>query len=162
VQTYSYCEQWFRGRKRAIGWLSAAQAEELHHAGKLYTVLVGDEAKPTCFLEVRPEAGFVGVSFLNDLMCEYLIYHFKQQSDKRLFLFMALHRVYAPQSDSVTLGQTFIFSPTGKVAIELVDLQSNQRERKEFAVPIDENWEQFPPFGAYDNLIRVERGLGLR
>jgi hypothetical protein len=72
---------------------------------------------------------------------------------------MALHRMHAPDTDTVIQGHTFVFSPEGHTVIELVDLLTNQRERREIVAPIDDNWEQFPSFGHYENVIRIERDL---
>jgi hypothetical protein len=155
----TYCEGWFRARKTISRPLTVEQARERHSAGKLYTVLVGDPERPTCFLEVVGENRYLGVEFLDDQLREHLVYSFQRTDDGRLFLSVATWRTYRGDSDEVATAELYYFNQTGSVEVHNVDVQSNSERIGSKTIDISANYEPWPEFGRYEHLLSQERRL---
>ena len=152
----SYAKGWFRARKRATERLTDAQARTLHDAGQLYCALIGDPERPTCFLELG--RGFAGVGFLDERLREVLSYQFQERAPGRLFLSMATWREFDGESDRVRQGTTHVFQEDGRVAIRRETLlPTHSAETAESQADVSGHWEDVPPFGTYDRLVRAER-----
>ncbi len=151
-----YCKGWFRAKKRALEPYTAVQAQALHEGGELYCALIGSHTNPTCFLEVK--RGFVGVGFLDEKLREVLSYSFQEEEPGKLFLSMATHREFEPNSDKVLKGTSYIFSLDGKLIIRReVFSPSHKLDSAERTTDISANWEPFPKFGSYGHLVKAER-----
>jgi len=157
VEKASYCKKWSRWEKKPIQPWDAVKAGRAHKNGKLYTVLMGEPQKPTCFLEVRLEVGFVGVSFLDDNLREYLCYNFKNIEDGKMFLTMATHREYVGDSDDVCGATLYYFKPNGEVITEVANLLDNTTKEAKQILDVSRNWEPVPAFGSYEGITRKER-----
>jgi len=156
----TYCKGWFRAQKRPIEIWDKKKAKKAHNAGKLYTVLVGETANPYCFIDLRLEVGFVGVSFLDSQTREYLTYEFTKKKDGYLFLSMSNFREYDGDTDSVIKGTTYYFNENGSVKIEKENFLNNVIESGENIIDVKENWENIPDFGDYSRIYRIERKFG--
>jgi len=156
-----YCKSWFRAKKRPTEIWAQEKAEKAHVEGLPYTVLVGSLEQPFCFLDVAKKS--VGVGFLDMLLREALTYGFQEVEPGKLFLAMATYREFVGDTDGVANGTSYIFGRDGSVTI-----------RRESFVPAQEltistsikdaggHYSAMPLFGAYDDLIRVERIDGPR
>jgi hypothetical protein len=152
-----YADRWLTRRGRPGAPLDADEARRRHEEGKLYTVVLGDPERPTAYLDVRNETGFVGVHFLDDAGRPYLTYHFARDpgSDDDLFLEQATYREY--EGDEVVRGDAYHFEPDGKVVKEHKDYVQREAERGETRDDVSSNWEPVPEFGSYESIARVER-----
>src|SRR6266496_2824983 len=108
-QPLQYAERWSSLRDGPIGPLDPKEARRRHEAGELYTVVLGDPERPTAYLDVRLEAGFVGVHFFDDTGRGYLTYVFARDpaSDDDLFLQEVTYREF--EGDEVALGDAYFF-----------------------------------------------------
>jgi hypothetical protein len=155
-QSIFYCKSWFRAEKRPTEIWTEEQAKTAHLSKKLYTVLVNSIEKPFCFLEINK--GFVGVGFLDDMARESLYYAFKEIEPGKLFLSMATHREFDGDTDTIIVGTTYIFDPSGLAKIQKQHFKPRNMEVANSSVDVASNYSHWPEFGEYDDLIRIERG----
>jgi len=151
----SYCKSWFRAKKRPTEVWSEEQAREAHLSKQLYTAVIGVVEKPFCFLEINDK--FVGVGFLDERSRESLYYAFKEIEPGTLFLSMATYREFEGDTDSVSLGTTYVFGPEGTVKMQRQHFNPHSKEVAYSSTDVSGNYSVWPEFGEYDELIRVER-----
>jgi len=155
---YTYCKKWFIAKKSPIDIWDINSAEQAHQDQKPYTVLVGDLNQPKCFIELIGSKRYVGVEFLDELLRIPLNYQFQERASGSLFLSMATYREFQNDSDVVTNGTSYIFKEDGTVMIENENFSAGTRSTCQSTVDVSGNWEQYPSFGDYSSIIRVERG----
>ncbi|WP_436873939.1 hypothetical protein [Kosakonia sacchari] len=162
-QDVFYCKSWFRAKNKPIDIWLEKKAYKKHIAGESYTALIGSDSTPSCFIEVIKDKGWVGVSFLNDKLQEYLLYNFKILGDDRLFLSMAIYREFAERDGegvgilNVSHGTTYIFNEDGSTVVREEQFHPYKLKESLTTVDVAGNYDTFPDFGEYDSLIRKER-----
>lgn len=154
IMEYFYCRTWFRAKKQPIDLLSREEAETLHSARKQYTVLLKSAEKPDAFIEINND--FVGVSFLNEDLSEYLTYQFQEKAKNKLFLSMATHREFN-DNGKIVKGTTYYFKENGIVKLEKEDFLKEHLDEASSQYDSKKNWEDYPVFGDYSNLCVKER-----
>jgi hypothetical protein len=152
-----YCKSWFRMKKVAIELLTETDAGLRHSSGESYTVLIGSESKPSCFVEVLLGKGMVGVGFLDDRCREYLTYQFQCVSTDRLFLSMATHREFCGDEERILGGTSYIFSESGDLIIRREKFNPHSLEEAKSSFDPSGNYEDVPDFGCYSSLIKADR-----
>lgn len=162
-QDVFYCKSWFRAKNKPIDIWLEKKAYKKHIAGESYTALIGSDSTPSCFIEVMKNKGWVGVSFLNENLQEYLLYNFKIIDGDRLFLSMAIYREFAERDGegagilNVLHGTTYIFNEDGSTVVREEQFHPYKLEESQTMVDVAGNYDTFPDFGEYDSLIRKER-----
>ncbi|MCI0417511.1 hypothetical protein L0222_32495 [bacterium] len=147
----------------AVGPLTIKTAKKRHDAGQLYTAVVGPPDRVSCYIQVRFEAGYVGVGFLDDNNREYLTYSFKVIDNNRMFLSTAHFHEFEENQDSPARSTNFYFETDGRVTIEEIDRASKSIKRKQGEFKdLSPNWETVPDFGHYEHLLRTDRNIRLR
>jgi hypothetical protein len=154
-QPVYYCKSWFRAKKKPTELWSDEKAEAAHRAKRTYTALVGRAEQPLCFVDVADKVIVVG--FLDNLLRESLTYAFKEVDAQKLFLAMAIHREFETGTDRVTSGVTYTFEQNGAVNIRREVFRPHRMEIATSSFDPARNYEAWPDFGTYDQLIRVER-----
>lgn len=162
---YTYCRDWDRPRAVPHDVWDERKARRAHEKGKLYTVVVGDLARPVCFLYVRLEVKYIGVNFLDSFSRVNLTYQFEEREPGRLFLERAIEVEFdrdAPQDLSPDEARSIreirtVFKPTGWVDIWRRDTGTGQLEHAEGPQEVAMCWEPVPQFGDYASIIRRER-----
>lgn len=152
-----YCKSWSRFNKKPIESLSPEKAHQQHNEGKYYTVLVGSESKPSCFIEITRANKMVGVCFLDSLQREYLTYQFNLLNEYRLFLSMVTYREFEGDTDEIVSGTLYLFKENGETVIRKEYIKMNKIDESETVSDVLKNYDIFPEFGKYDNLIKKER-----
>jgi hypothetical protein len=154
----TYCDGWFRARHRPGKIWDEARARKAHDRRKLYTVLVGDPARPDCFLELNK--GWVGVTFLDSRLREIVDQSFHAVDDSgRLFLGMVTFRRFEGEADLVAAGVSYTFEPDGAVLRSYQEFPTTQHARTEprgFA-DVSGFWEPYPEFGHYEAFVKRDR-----
>lgn len=150
-----FCKSWFRAEKCPTEVWTEEKARACHTNGTLYTVLVGSVEHPTCFLEVKND--FVGVSFLDDHLREYVEYVFAESSPEMLFLQRATHREYVGGTDKIDNGSTYYFKEDGGLVISRQFFNPHRAEKTTGTADVATNYSRKPEFGHYEDLIRLER-----
>jgi hypothetical protein len=153
--TVTYCERWFRHKKKPIALINESDARICHENRRLYTVVQGDLKAPECFIEINND--YVGVGFLDTLLREYLSYSFQEKKPGKLFLTMVTHRIFDGQTDSLSSGTTYYFTEDGTVTIEIEDFVADSKNEKLVHADVSGNWEEYPKFGQYSSISEVNR-----
>ncbi len=141
-------------------------AHKNHENGLMYSVIVlDDDGNPYCALDIVHENEFIGVNFLDDSGREYLIYHFCEvEPMKKLFLEEVWYSFY-PNSDAKDENYRlhFVFDQDGNAAYRKYDDLAHKTYDYETKEPLDVSglYEDYPEFGHYEGLIRLERNIGL-
>jgi len=150
-----YCRGWFRAKKIASETLTEDEARHAYDTRTLYTALVNDKERPSCFVECNKD--YVGVEFLDDNLREHIAYQFQERKPGRLFLSMAMRRNYVGDSDKVSRGASFIFKEDGSTIIYREDFIAGVLERADVRIDVSHNWEAYPDFGDYSALVQRQR-----
>ncbi|WP_152977074.1 hypothetical protein [Franconibacter pulveris] len=130
---------------------------KIHEVDDSYTVLIGSDSAPSCFINIMRNSGWVSVSFLDEYLREYLFYNFQIEDVGILFLSMSVYREFAGDTDLVINGTTYHFKKDGHTIIIENNVSNNTSEMSETYSGVAGNYDRFPEFGEYDSLIRKER-----
>ena len=145
-------------------------AKYAHNNDMVYFVTVLENDIPISHLEVNK--AFFRVYFLDELNRNYMSYDFigndlsgwrVEIPKDKLFLSKITVWTYENDGDKKINISDYIFRPNGQVTIIERNLLTNERIEKQAKDKIDisANWEDYPKFGEYDNLIQKERGVKL-
>lgn len=141
-------------------------ARKNHKEGLMYCVTVlDDDGTPYCALDIVHENEFIGVNFLDSAGREYLTYHFSEvEPMKKLFLEEVWYTFY-PNSETKDGNYRlhFVFDQDGNAAYRKYDDLAHKIYDYETNAPLDVSglYEDYPKFGHYDGVIRLERNIGL-
>lgn len=149
-----FCKRWDRTRRRAVLPINHDEARLLNEAGEPFVVIVGDVEPPLAFLEIG--LGAFGVSFLDSIGREELMYTYERVGDK-LFLAHSTFRVFLEDTGDVKEATTYRFDPKGHVWIRVARPSRQEVETSEGPCSVEGNWAQVPAFGRYEELLRRER-----
>jgi hypothetical protein len=153
----SYSKRWTSRRRSAVEPLDPDEARRRHEAGELYTAIIGDPDRPRAYVEVRPEAGFVSVHFLDDDRRDVMEYVFARDGgDGDLFLEQVIRRELGDGGEP-QLVETHFFDRGGIVHVEKKDYATRMQESFDVEADVSGNWEPMPEFGRYESIARVER-----
>jgi len=150
-----YCKTWFRAKRSAIEFMDADTARVRHEAGESYTVLIGSNSTPSCFVEMLIDKGMVGVGILDEDGREYLTYQFHYLNNQQLFLTMATYREF--EGGKVALGTSYLFNQQGDLVIRREQMNPHVIEEAKSTFEPAGNYEKAPTFGCYSGVIHVNR-----
>jgi hypothetical protein len=144
--------------------ITEAEARARHERVELYTAVLGDPARPYCFLEFSAYRS-VCVEFLDGALRSVLEHSFQEKQPGKLFLSMAVVRRYDGDSLDVSSGDVYYFEVDGRLFIEryigTVPYGSRLVGTDESTTDVTHNWEPFPEFGQYDGLAKRDRGISV-
>ena len=154
-----FCERWGGNYKRPVGQMTPEKAKKRHAAGKPYSVLIGSDTQPKAEVFVGKNSAQVG--FFDQNLNEYILYQFSRKNDEnssdRLFLNYALTREFN-NNNEIKLAYRYIFKPDGRVHIDRIVLHPEPMEQDmDTTADLSENWSDYPEFGEYDDLLRIDR-----
>ncbi len=150
----AYSEKWFFARNQPIKPLATQEANDRHIEGLPYSAVIGGLDSPTHVVSVAQ--GWFSVDFFDKESRPYLNYDFKVLDD-RIFLSMAIHRVYKKCTSRIAKSVTFSFSTNGEIL--MVEEGAGKAIEKETVASVAENWTDIPTFGDYTQLCATERRL---
>jgi len=168
---FSYAEKWSRSYKEAIHPLTEVQARKRHETRysevvrkrsgwkkALYTVLIGDPAKPSAFIEIV-SFDSVHVEFLDELLRITGYYQFVMRPDGRLFMGAAAFSRFDDNGKKPAWNSRFSFKTDGFTMC----FEDDPNDPKvaivtEKRMDVSLNWEPYPEFGKYESIARFERG----
>ena len=158
VATVTYADRWSNRKGRMVRPLTEDEAQGRHDRGQLYTAVLGDSERPEAYLEVRLEAGFVGVHFLDEKLRNHLTYLFTRSPEGQgdLFLEQVTRRVYNDSGDP-THDEHYVFEGPNQAHVEKRDHATQEAETYDLETDLSQNHEPPPAFGDYDSIARVER-----
>lgn len=154
-----YCHGWSRRRKFANQPYSEFQAKELFENRKPFGLLFEKNNLPFCFINFNNK--FVYVGFLDDLKREYLGYEFYEEAPQKIFLKEVQFWEYDGNTDEKVKSTRYRFTPDGELGIEEKNVKTKEVFREYAQEKIDSTvlWEDYPEFGHYDNIIKIERDI---
>ena len=150
-----YGKSWFRVKREMTELWAAPKAEKAHLNRLPYAVLIQADQKKECFLEFNNS--YIGVGFLDAYGREFLSYQFQEIEPGRLFLSMVTHREFDADLSQIVGGTTYVFKPDGNMIIKKENFNKKLTEVSELNVDISANWDTYPKFGQYVQLIKIER-----
>lgn len=86
-----------------------------------------------------------------------MTYQFQMVEDNKLFLSMVTHREFFDGSDKVKEGVSYFFGQAGDLVIRRQSFNPHSVEKATSDFDPVKNYELFPEFGEYSELIRAER-----
>jgi hypothetical protein len=158
----TYCERWNATLKKPIDVISAEEAAARYESGDLFSVVVGDVARPSVLIEVRWETDYAAAWFFDDKARRTLKYTFKRV-DNRLFLsgvtaWTFLDDAVGRQNEAVRL-ERISYREDGVVHREVKDKAAGDTLVEDYSdVDVVMHWEPVPKFGDWTALARKERG----
>jgi hypothetical protein len=136
-----------------------------HVAGLHYEVVILEDEKPVYYIVFVHKNKFVGVSFLDNSGREYLTYHFDEiDTNKKLFLSEVWYREFLDdETRNMDYYLHFVFDREGNVAYRKYDEIAKKTIDYESNQPFDVSglYEDYPEFGKYENLIKMERNIDI-
>jgi len=157
--SYSYAEKWSRSYKEAIKPLTEAEARKRHEKkGALYTVLLGDPARPSTIVEIVSQDS-IQVEFYDETLRRLGYYQFVVQSNGQLFMVAAGFNEFDDNNRMPIWSRRFSFKPDGRVmSFEVDHVKDPDKETVgEKTVDVSLNWEPYPAFGDYASIARFDR-----
>ncbi len=148
-----YFAKWFFAKSRGIDPLDRQEAERRHRNNESYVALIRVDGKPAYLIDVA--GSWLSVSFFDADERPYLNYDFTNHDSDKLFLKGALHREFAPASNTVALSYLFNFRPDGSY-IAIYRAGESEREVEGKGDPLT-LWNERPQFGNYADLCVVDR-----
>jgi hypothetical protein len=130
--------------------LPLEQARALYDRRETHTALVLREGAPYAIVESHKD--FVGVTFYDDQVREYLSYGFRELAPGRIFLEQANYWEYDGDRRDASTYTTYMFKPDFDK-----ELKSTGIPRQ---VDVSGNWEPYPEFGEYAGLLQTDRPGG--
>lgn len=136
-------------------------AKSAHENELIYFVTVYENEKPFCYLEINK--GFFRVCFLDKHLRKYLSYDFTDNFEEikpdKLFLNKITFWEFHDASDKIIKITNHIFKTDGTFIMIERNLLTNEQVDSTAKTKIDvsSNWEDYPKFGDYNQLIVKER-----
>lgn len=155
--SYEYFDGWHRYYREPTGPMTEEEAECRASRGVGYCVVArGEDSSFQSFIEIND--GFFGVNFLDGHRRVYLTYGFEEIDTNRLFLKQVILSEYRGTGDNPQRTTSYFFDRSGAVAIERSESPFDRSTVQEGRADVSNNWESKPTFGAYEALLRKERG----
>jgi hypothetical protein len=157
--SYSYAEKWSRSYKEAIKPLTEAEARKRHEKkGALYTVLLGDSARPSTIIEIV-SLDSIQVEYYDESLRRVGYYQFVIQSNGQLFMVAAGFNQFDGDNRMPIWSRRLSFKPDGHVmSFEEDHVRDPGMETVvEKTVDVSLNWEPYPAFGDYASIARIDR-----
>lgn len=142
----TYCEKWFRAKNRAIGPLTATEAERRHAAGSQY-VAIDDSAGDRVLVDVA--GPWCSLYFLDEQGRFREMYDFRRDGDRAFLSKVTLIR-YAADSDAIVRSVVHAFREDGTTITEI--REGERVQEKDSQVDVGRHWVAFPSFGQYTEL----------
>jgi hypothetical protein len=172
--TISKLDRWnktkFGKRKILDETVLEESAKYAHDNNLIYLVTILENEKPTNYIEVSPN--MYSVRFYDELNREYMIYQFYGEENgfgranygDKLFLESVMIREFKGNTDEIIKVIDHIFKPDG--TFKIIENDSIKKEQitseAKNKIDVSANWETYPAFGNYENLIIIERGLDMK
>ena len=155
-----YTKGWFRHQKRCLQEFSKEEALNLYNKKQPFSVIITEKNdKPFCFINFNNK--FIYVGFLDEQNREYLGYAFWEYQDNRIFLKEAQYWEYDEETDKKLASTRYRFTPEGEFGIENKNNETREVVRRyaENKIDVSVLWENYPEFGKYDNMLKIEREI---
>ena len=145
-------------RKNKEGLLEIA-SREAHEQKKVYYATVFDGETPYCFLECND--GYFYVGFLDEKLRVYMSYKFYDDlaPSEKLFLHSVSYFEFDNQINEIIRRTDYLFETNGDFQIIIYEEDQQVLTPDEPLSPevVKHLWVNYPEFGKYDELIKIDR-----
>ncbi len=160
----SYNKTRYSRRKKKEGLLELASREAHDRQEVYFATILNDDGSPYCAMESN--VGYFGFDFLGDKYEDYLLYEYREDEHSgKLFLkVISLFECY-PGTTEKKIRIDFRYTKQGDYSSLLYQGESYDGTYEQIRTdypPISEEeleklWVDYPKFGEYDQLIRLDR-----
>lgn len=132
--------------------MNADVAKEKHIKGEYYTAVISENDRVNYVLSVSSKC--IVVNFMNENIDPYLSYEFHRVKDDCIFLKVA--SLYQYNGGERTEDKTFVYDQDGAVYTAIINLLSGEvdESEREGKADVSCNWDTFPEFGEYCNVLK--------
>ena len=160
----SYNKTRYSRRKKKEGLLELASREAHERQAVYFATILNDDGSPYCAMESN--VGYFGFDFLGDKYEDYLLYEYREDEHSgKLFLkVITLFECY-PGTTEKKIRIDFRYTKQGDYSSLLYQGESYDGTYEEIrtdyppisAEELEKLWVDYPKFGEYDQLIRLDR-----
>ena len=160
----SYNKTRYSRRKKKEGLLELASREAHERQAVYFATILNDDGSPYCAMESN--VGYFGLDFLGDKYEDYLLYEYREDEHSgKLFLkVISLFECY-PGTTEKKIRIDFRYTKQGDYSSLLYQGESYDGTYEEIrtdyppisAEELEKLWVDYPKFGEYDQLIRLDR-----
>ena len=149
-------------RKKKEGLLELASREAHEKQNVYFATILNDDGSPYCAIESN--VGYFGVDFLRENYDNYLLYEYREYCGKLFLEVILLYECY-PGTNEKMRRIDFMYTHQGEcssVIYQGVMIEGTYEEITAEHPPISKDeleklWVDYPKFGEYDQLIRLDR-----
>ena len=149
-------------RKKKEGLLELASREAHEKQEVYFATILNDDGSPYCAIESN--AGYFGLDFLRDNYDNYLLYDYREYSGKLFLETILLYECY-PGTNEKMRRIDFMYTHQGECSSVIYQggmIKGTYEEIIAEHPPISKKeleklWVDYPKFGEYDQLIRLDR-----
>jgi len=163
-QLDSYNKTRYSRRKKQEGLLELASREAHERQAVYFATILNDDGSPYCAMESN--VGYFGLDFLGNKYENYLLYEYREDEHSgKLFLkVITLFECY-PGTTEKKIRIDFRYTKQGDYSSLLYQGESYDGTYEEIrtdyppisAEELEKLWVDYPKFGEYDQLIRLDR-----
>ena len=160
----SYNKTRYSRRKKQEGLLEQASREAHERQAVYFATILNDDGSPYCAMESN--VGYFGLDFLGDKYEDYLLYEYREDEHSgKLFLkLISLFECY-PGTTEKKIRIDFRYTKQGDYSSLLYQGEAYdgtyEQIRTDYppisAEELEKLWVDYPKFGEYDQLIRLDR-----
>ena len=164
-QLDSYNKTRYSRRKKQEGLLELASREAHERQTVYFATILNDDGSPYCAMESN--VGYFGLDFLQDNYADFLTFQYRSDSEHKGKLFLKLISLFEcyPGTTEKKIRIDFRYTKQGDYSSLLYQGESYDGTYEEIRTdypPISEEeleklWVDYPKFGEYDQLIRLDR-----
>ena len=148
--------------KKQEGMLELASREAHEKQEVYFATILNDDGSPYCAIESN--AGYFGLDFLRDNYDNYLLYDYREYSGKLFLETILLYECY-PGTNEKMRRIDFMYTHQGGCSSVIYQGEMIKGTYEEITAehpPISKEeleklWVDYPKFGEYDQLIRLDR-----
>ena len=149
-------------RKKKEGLLELASREAHEKQEVYFATILNDDGSPYCAIESN--VGYFGLDFLRENYDNYLLYDYREYNGKLFLETILLYECY-PGTNEKMRRIDFMYTHQGEcssVIYQGVMIEGTYEEITAEHPPISKEeleklWVDYPKFGEYDQLIRLDR-----
>ena len=161
----SYNKTRYSRRKKQEGLLELASREAHDRQEVYFATILNDDDTPYCAIESN--VGYFGLDFLQDNYADFLTFQYRSDNEHKGKLFLKLISLFEcyPGTTEKKIRIDFRYTKQGDYSSLLYQGESYDGTYEEIrtdyppisAEELEKLWVDYPKFGEYDQLIRLDR-----
>ena len=161
----SYNKTRYSRRKKQEGLLELASREAHERQEVYFATILNDDGSPYCAMESN--VGYFGLDFLQDNYADFLTFQYRSDNEHKGKLFLKLISLFEcyPGTTEKKIRIDFRYTKQGDYSSLLYQGEAYdgtyEQIRTDYppisAEELEKLWVDYPKFGEYDQLIRLDR-----